>query len=112
MNEQAGFDFDNSPYKDGKPGYKRHGSSENAAKKTETVAASRRKAVHLLVVAAGAYGVTPEEAQKALGLKYVTQVRPRFTELSQPTKKRDALIREAGTRPNDEGNPVTVWVAI
>lgn len=108
MTQHSLFD---SPYRDG-PGFKKAGpaavAAESVAKRTESISDRCYRAV----IAAGSWGMTPDEAAELLSLDK-GDTRPRFTELSQQTAKHEPLIRDTGTtRPSARGKPQTVWVAI
>jgi hypothetical protein len=104
-------DMFSAPYIDG-VGYKRHGTSEQAAKKIAPHVESIASLCYGLCLAAGKSGVTADEAAKILGVK-PGATRPRFSEMASDKNGHVPIVEDSGIRrKNEDGNPVIVWIAI
>lgn len=93
-----------APYRDGLPGFKRHGTSEAAAK---SVAPTVKDAHQAILDALTAYGpMTADQLAKVLG-RDILYIRPRCSEM-----RKEGLIFDTGkTAPNASGKMAEVLTA-
>lgn len=90
------------------PGYKERGASRDAAVAMRSSAAVLRERVYAAFKAAGAEGLTSDEAAAKIG-KTPLAVRPRCTELSKESPPR--IIKTDRRRRNASRLSAAVWVA-
>lgn len=103
--EASSAAFASRAYPD-RPGYKTGGTSEEAARAIDRNLNDRQEAVMRVLRAAGARGLTPDEAADELGVD-ITATRPRFTELGPRHKN---MIEKTGERrPNKSGLMANVY---
>lgn len=88
-----------------RPGYKRAGTSSEAARVIESAASTLRE-LSFAVIAQSVHGMTADEVAKRLG-KSVLAIRPRISELAASQRIRATDER----RKNDSGMSATVYVA-
>jgi hypothetical protein len=92
------------------PGFKRCGTSEDAARSVRRRAEVLRVLVLDQVTKAGDYGITADECATALEEDDLS-VRPRFSELSDDRNGRTPKIKDSHrTRMGKRGKAITVWV--
>lgn len=87
-------------------GYKRAGTSKEAAQAVQSSTALLREQVLAEIVAAGANGLTPDEVADLIG-RSVLGVRPRVSEL----KRLGKVIDTGRRRPNASGMSASVICA-
>lgn len=89
------------------PGFKEGTTSREAAEKVATTAQEGREQVFLAIQAAGAAGLTPDEAAERIGRDRL-YVRPRVSELAREGR----LIATGERRRNDTRMAAKVWRAV
>lgn len=100
------FDWRPSPAYPAVPGARRRDTSQAAADAMKPDAGRLRQMVLSAITAAGANGLTADEAAERCGLS-VLSARPRCTELFKLGKIRDAGVR----RRNASGRSASVCIA-
>lgn len=92
-------------------GFKRCGTSEDAARSVKKRAEILRVMVLAALTSAGADGLTADECATALHEDDLS-IRPRFSELSDNREGRIPKVKDSGrTRMGKRGKMITVWVA-
>ncbi len=87
-----------------RPGFKKHGPSEQAAKAMEGTAAGLRARALAEFAKHPVAGATADEVAKALGLS-ILSIRPRVSELHRSGEIVETEVR----RKNESGLSATVW---
>lgn len=101
---QGTLDLTQSPYHEGRVGYKRHGTSEEAAKAIEPKAGTLRQQVLDAYMQHGP--MTADHCARVLGLS-ILAIRPRVSEL-----RKAALLFDTGrTAPNASGKQAEILTA-
>jgi len=90
----------------GEPGWKEPTTSRDAARRVTGDAAILRERVYAAIAAAGARGLTADEAAAAVG-RSVLSVRPRVTELAKADPPR--IVPTGERRANESGMKAKAW---